>query len=137
MASTLDDLVAAAMRTWATVTRTWIEAANSILLGWLDVADVESGRKGFNEEVVVVPAQQVPTNLDVGSFSNWDQDQLPSEALDVKPVEVEAGQSTKVLVSVEPPKGTASGTYTGSLYDSTGICVFEEVGVYVVGDRSP
>ena len=78
MASTLDDLVAAAMRTWATVARTWIEAANAILVGWLDVPDVESGRTGFNEESVVVPAQQSPTDLSPESFSNWDDDQLPS-----------------------------------------------------------
>jgi hypothetical protein len=136
MANTLDGLVAAAVRTWATVARTWIEAANSILLGWLDVADVESGRTGFNEEVVVVPAQQAPTVLNAGSFSNWDQDQLPAESLDLKPVEVKAGEFRKVLVSVEPPEGTASGTYTGSLYDPAGTCLLEEVGVYVVGDKS-
>jgi hypothetical protein len=137
MASTLDDLVAAAVRTWATVARAWIEAANAILIGWLDLADVETGRTGFNEEVVVVPAQLAPTALNPGSFSNWDQDQLPAEALAVKPAEVNAGEHTEVLVLVQPPKGTASGTYTGSLYDPTGTCLIEEVGVYVVGDRSP
>lgn len=137
MAGTLDDLVSAAVRTWATVAQTWIEAANAILVGWLDVPDVETGAPRFNEEVVVVPAQLASTALNPGSFSNWDQDQLPAEAFAVKPAEVDAGEITKVLVSVQPPKGTASGTYTGSLYDPTGTCLLEEVGVYVVGDRSP
>ena len=137
MASTLDDLVAAAMRTWATVARTWIEAANAILIGWLEVADVETGRTSFNEEFVVVPAQQAPTALNPGSFSNWDKKTLPAGALAVKPVEVKAGEITEVVVSVQPPGGTASGTYVGSLCDASGACLLPEVGVYVVGDRSP
>jgi hypothetical protein len=137
MASTLDDLVAAAVRTWATVARTWIGAANAILVAWLDVPDVESGRTGFNEEFVVVPAQQSPTALSPESFSNWDDDQLPADALAVNPAGVKAGKITEVVVSVQPPKGTPSGTYTGSLYDHSGTCVLEEVGIYVVGDRSP
>ncbi len=53
------------------------------------------------------------------------------------PAQVEAGKITEVVVSVQPPPGTASGTYTGSLYDPTGTCVLEEIGIYVVGDRSP
>ena len=137
MASTLDDLVATAMRTWATVARTWIEAANAILIGWLDVADVETGRTSFNEELVVVPAQQAPTALNPGTFSNWDKKPLPAGALAVKPAEVKAGEITEVVVSVQPPKGTASGTYVGSLRDASGACLLPEVGVYVVGDRSP
>ena len=137
MASTLDDLVAAAVRTWATVARAWIEAANAILIGWLDLADVETGRTGFNEEVVVVPPQQAPTALSPESFSNWDQDQLPAAALAVKPGDVKAGEITEVLVSVQPPQGTASGTYVGTLCDSSGACLLQEVGIYVVGDRSP
>jgi hypothetical protein len=137
MANTLDDLVGAAVQTWATVVRTWMEAANAVLVGWLDVADVESGRTGFNEQLVVVPAQEAPTALNPGSFSNWDQEQLPANALAVNPVEVNAGEIKKALVLVKPPQGTASGTYTGSLHDPTGTCLLEEVSVYVVGDRSP
>ena len=137
MASTLDDLVAAAMRTWATVARTWIEAANAILLGWLDVPDVETGRTGFNEELVLVPAQQAPTELNPGSFFNWDRDELHADAFAVTPARVKAGEITEVVVSVDPPQGTASGTYTGSLYDPTGTCLLEEIGVYVVGDAAP
>jgi hypothetical protein len=98
MASTLDDLVGAAVRTWANVARTWIEAANTILVGWLDVADVESGRTGFNEGSAVVPAQQSPTDLSPESFSNWDDDPLPKHALAVKPAGVEAGRSPHVIV---------------------------------------
>ena len=137
MASTLDDLVAAAVRTWATVARTWIRAANAILVAWLDVPDVESGRSGFNEGFVLVPAQQSPTPLRPESFSNWDDDPLPNNALAVTPAGVEAGMVTEVILSVQPPPGTASGTYTGTLCDSNGACVVEEVGIYVVGDRSP
>jgi hypothetical protein len=137
MASTLDDLVAAVVRTWASVARTWIGAANAILVGWLDVPDVESGRSGFNEGFVLVPAQQSPTALSPESFSNWDDDQLPNHALAVKPAGVEAGKVTEVIVSVQPPAGTASGTYTGTMCDSNGTCLLEEVAIYVVGDRSP
>ena len=43
----------------------------------------------------------------------------------------------EVRIAVEPPQGTASGTYTGSLHDPAGVCLFEEVAVYVVGDKSP
>jgi hypothetical protein len=130
MPSTLDELVATATQTGATVARTWIEAANAVLVGWLDVPDVESGRTGFNEDFVVVPAQQSATPLSPESFSNWDDKKLDNGALKVNPAGV-------VIVSVQPPKGTASGTYTGSLYDPTGTCVVEEVGVYVVGDKAP
>ena len=137
MPSTLDELVATATQTGATVARTWIEAANAVLVGWLDVPDVESGRTGFNEDFVVVPAQQSATPLSPGSFSNWDDNKLDNGALKVNPAGVEPGKVTEVIVSVQPPKGTASGTYTGSLYDPTGTCVVEEVGVYVVGDKAP
>jgi hypothetical protein len=137
MASALDDLVATAVRTWATVARSWIGAANAILVGWLDVPDVESGRSAFNEGFVLVPAQQSPTVLSPESFSNWDDDPLPNHALAVKPAGVESGTVTEVIVSVQPPAGTASGTYTGMLCDSNGTCLLEDVGIYVVGDRSP
>ena len=78
MASTLDDLVGAAVRTWANVARTWIEAANTILVGWLDVPDVESGRTGFNEGSVVVPAQQSPTDLSPDPFPTGTTIRFPS-----------------------------------------------------------
>lgn len=137
MAGPLEDLVAAGVRAWLSVAQAWIEAANDIVVAWLDLAEVESGRRGFNEELVVVPAQQSPTALSPESFSNWDDDQLPRHTLAVKPTRVEAGRVTEVIVSVQPPEGTSSGTYTGSLYDTKGTCVLEEVGIYVVGDRSP
>ena len=54
----------------------------------------------------------------------------------MKPAGVEAGKVTDVIVSVQPPEGTASGTYTGTLCDSNGTCLLEEVGVYVVGDKA-
>jgi len=137
MPSTLDDLVATATQTGATVARTWIEAANAVLIGWLDVPDAESGGTGFNEESVVVPAQQSATPLRPESFSNWDDKKLDNGALKVDPAGVVAGKVTEAIVSVQPPKGTASGTYTGSLHDPTGTCVVEEVAVYVVGDKAP
>jgi hypothetical protein len=137
MSSTLDELVATATQTGATVARTWIQAANAVLIGWLDVPDVESGRSSFNQGFVLVPAQQSVTPLSPESFSNWDDKKLDNGALKVNPAEVEAGKVTEMIVSVQPPKGTASGTYTGSLYDPTGTCVVEEVGVYVVGDKAP
>ena len=137
MANTLDDLVGAAVRTWATVARTWIEAANTALVGWLDVADAESVLTGFNEEVVLVPRQQAATALHPGPFTDWDQNQLPPAALTVQPAQVNAGEVTEVRVVVQPPNGTASGTYTGSLYDPTGACLLKGVGVYVVGDKPP
>jgi hypothetical protein len=137
MAGTLDDLVTAVVRGWAAVARAWIEAANAMTIGFLDLADVESGRPGFNEGVVVVPQQQAPTALQPGPFSDWDQNQLPSAAFTLTPSQISAGEVTEVLLLVEPPQGTASGTYTGSLYDPTGACLLEEVGVYVVGDKSP
>ena len=138
MAGSLDDLVAAAVRAWATVARAWIEATNAIGVGLLDMPAVESGRRSFNAEVVVVPAQQTPTALHPGRFDNWDHKELPPAALTVAPLQVGAGQATEVCVQVQPPAGTASGTYTGSLYDSPGgACLVEGIGVYVVGDSPP
>jgi hypothetical protein len=137
MADTLDDLVGAAVRTWATVARTWIEAANTVLVGWLDVADAESMLTGFNEEVVLLPRQQAATALHAGPFTDWDQNQLRPAALTVEPAQVNAGEVTEVRVKVQPPHGTASGTYRGSLYDPTGACLLKGVDVYVVGDRPP
>jgi hypothetical protein len=138
MASPLDDLMAAAARGWATVGRSWIEAANAIAVSCLDMPAVESGRTGFNEEVVVVPAQQAPTALRPGPFADWDQNVLPPAALAVVPAQVGAGEVTEVCVRVHPAGGIASGTYMGSLFSSPGgACLVEGIGVYVVGDSSP
>jgi hypothetical protein len=137
MAGALDDLVAAVVRGWAAVARAWIEAANAIAIGFLDLADVESGRTGFNEEIVVVPGQPAATDVHPRGFTDWDHNELPSVALTVEPAQVNAGKVTEVRIAVEPPQGTASGTYTGSLHDPAGVCLFEEVAVYVVGDKSP
>jgi hypothetical protein len=138
MASPLDDLLAAAVRAWATVARTWIEAANAIGVGLLDLPAVESGRTGFNAEVVVVPAQQAQTALRPGRFADWDDKELPPASLAVVPAQVGAGEVTEVCVRVHPAGGIASGTYTGSLFNSPGgACLVEGIGVYVVGDSSP
>jgi hypothetical protein len=138
MASPLDDLLAAAVRASATVARTWIEAANAIGVGLLDLPAVESGRTGFNEEVVVVPAQQAPTALHPGPFADWDHNVLPPAALTVVPARVAAGEVAEVCVRVQPAAGIASGTYTGSLFNSPGgACLVEAIGIYVVGDSPP
>jgi hypothetical protein len=137
MAGSLDDLVAAAVRAWLTVARAWIEAANAIGVALLDLPAVESGRTGFNREVVVLPAQPAPTAVHPEGFSNWDYHELPPPALAVDPSDVDAGVVTEITVVVHPPEGAASGTYVGSLCDPNGACLLDEVGVYVVGDRSP
>ena len=137
MAGPLDELVAAGVGAWSSVAQAWIKAANDIVVAWLDLADVESGRRSFNKEAVVVPAQQAPTDLHPGPFSNWDRDHIPPEALAVVPAGVKAGEATEVLLVVQPPEGTCSGTYTGSLCDPNGACLLDEIGVYVVGDTPP
>jgi hypothetical protein len=137
MARPLDDLVAAGVRAWLSVAQAWTKAANDIVVVWLDLADVESGRRSFNKESVMLPAQQAPTDLHPGPFSNWDRDQLPPGALAVVPAGVEAGVATEVLLVVQPPEGACSGTYTGSLCDPNGACLLDEIGVYVVGDTPP
>jgi hypothetical protein len=137
MAGPLDDQVTAGVRAWLSVAQAWIEAANDIVIAWLDLADVESGRPGFNEEAVRVPAQQTPTDLHPGPFSNWDRDQLPPDALSVVPTGVKAGEETEVMLVVQPPKGACSGSYTGSLCDPDGACLLDEIVVYVVGDTPP
>ena len=137
MAGPLDDLVAAGVRAWLSVAQAWTKAANDIVVAWLDLADVESGRRSFNKEAVTVPAQQDPTDLHPGPFSNWDRDQLPPGALAVVPAGVEAGVATEVLLVVQPPEGACSGTYTGSLCDPNGACLLDEIGIYVVGDTPP
>jgi hypothetical protein len=137
MAGPLDELVAAGVGAWSSVAQAWIKAANDIVVAWLDLADVESGRRSFNKEPVVVPAQQAPTDLQPGPFSNWDRDHIPPEALAVVPAGVKAGEATEVLLVVQPPEGACSGTYTGSLCDPNGACLLDEIGVYVVGDTPP
>jgi len=137
MAGPLDDLVAAGVRSWLSVAQAWIDAANDIVIAWLDLADVESGGRSFNEEAVTVPAQRTPIDLHPRGFTDWDQNELPPTALTIEPAQVDGGAVTKVRVVVVPPDGTPSGTYTGSLHDPAGTRVVEEVGVYVVGDRLP
>jgi hypothetical protein len=137
MAERLDDLVAAAVQAWVTVAGAWIEAANAIGVAWLDLPAVESGRPGFNEEIVALSAQRAPTALHPEAFSDWDDNKLPREALIVEPDQVNAGEATNVRLLVQPPKDTTSGTYTGSLCDSSGACLVDEIGVYVVGDTPP
>ena len=137
MAGTLDDLVAALVRGWAAMARAWIEAANAMAIGFLDLAEVESGPMSFNQEVVIVPRQPAATAVHPRGFTDWDQNELAPTALTLEPAQVSADTVTKVRLVVQPPQGTASGTYTGSLHDPTGTCVLEEVGVYVVGDKAP
>lgn len=137
MAGALDDLVAAMVRGWATVARAWLEAANAMAIGFLDLADVESGPMSFNQQVVVVPRQPAATAVHPRGFTDWDQNELAPAAVTLEPAQVSAADVTEVRLVVKPPQGTASGTYTGSLHDPTGTCVVEEVGVYVVGDKAP
>ncbi len=138
MPDRLDDLVTAAVRSWAFAARAWIETGNAIGVSWLDLPAVESGRTGFNEEVVVVPAQPAPTDLHPGQFADWDGNELPLEAVAVVPPRVGAGEETEVCVRVQPQIGITSGTYTGSLSGSPdGTHLVDKIGVYVVGDPSP
>lgn len=138
MSDPLNDLVAAAVRAWASVAAAWIKSANAGLVGLLELADTESDLLGFNEETVLVPAQPAACGISAGRFANFDDTPLPAEAISVTPPALGAGVETRVCVRVAPPQGTASGTYMGTLIDSSGgRCVAEEVGVYVVGDRAP
>jgi hypothetical protein len=137
MAGALDDLVAAVVRGWATMAWTWMEAANAIAIALLDLPDVESGHPGFNQAAVMVPPQQAPTALHPKAFSNWDDHPLPDNALTLDPAQVNAGEATQVRLVVQPPAGTASGTYTGSLCNAMGTGLLDEIGVYVVGDTLP
>jgi hypothetical protein len=137
MAGALDDLMASAVRGWGTAALASVEAINAMMIAMLELADVESGPPGFNEEEVVVPAQPGATALHPGPFSDWDHNQLPDGALTLVPGQVNAGEVTRVLLRVEPPAGKPSGTYTGSLHDPVGNCLCEDAGVYVVGDTSP
>ncbi|HEX6227955.1 MAG TPA: hypothetical protein VFZ41_00660 [Solirubrobacterales bacterium] len=136
MADRLDDLVTAAVRAWAVAARAWIEAGNAIGVSWLDLPAVESGRTGFNEETVVVPAQPAATELHSDEFAGWDEHKLPPEAITVLPPRVDAGEETEVCVRIQAPPGTPSGTYTGSLCSPGGTCLVDRIGVYVVGDST-
>ena len=133
------DRATAALRAWAIAGRAWMEAANTIFVGWLDLPAVEAGDPGFNEETVVVPAQPAPTGLQPGSFANrWDGSELPPGALAVSPFQVRPGEDTEVRVRVRQPAGIASGTYTGSILAFPGdACLVDEIDVYVVGGRAP
>ena len=63
---------------------------------------------------------------------------LPPAVLAVVPAQVGAGEVTEVCVRVHPAGGVASGTYTGSLFNSPGgACLVDGIDVYVVGDSSP
>ncbi|HEY7456127.1 MAG TPA: hypothetical protein VH703_02530 [Solirubrobacterales bacterium] len=138
MANRLEDLAAAAVGAWAIAGRAWMEAVNEVGVGWLDLADVEGGRASFNEETVVIGPQLVPTVLHPGRFVDWGGNELPAEAVEVDPRRIPPGRQTTVRVRVEPPPGTASGTYTGSLRSAPdGPRLVDEIGVYVVGDSVP
>jgi hypothetical protein len=137
MAGPLDELVEAGVRAWLTVVQASIEAANDIVVAWLDLPDVESGRPGFNEEIVTLSAQRAPTSLHPQAFSNWDDEELPPGALTVEPRRINSGEVTEVRLVVQPPEGAVSGTYTGSLCDLDGACLLDEIGVYVVGETPP
>jgi hypothetical protein len=134
----LDELVTAAVRAWATVARAWLGAFNAIGVSWLDLPGVESGRTGFNQETVVVEAQGAPTDLHPGPFADWDGNELPPAVVTVVPPQVVVGQEAEVCIQVKPSLAIASGTYTGSLWDSSGdTCLVDEIGIYVVGGPAP
>jgi hypothetical protein len=138
MSDPVNDLVGNAVRAWASVARAWIASANAAWVSLLDLSDPESDQLGFNEETVMVPAQSEGCAVCAGPFVDFDNTQLPAEVISVTPQALVGGVETKVCVRVDPPKGTASGTYMGTLLDSPGgRCVAEEVGVYVVGDHAP
>jgi hypothetical protein len=137
MSDPLNDLVTTAVRTWASVADAWIESANAVFVSLLDLADTESDQFGFNEETVLVAAQPAACAVSAGRFVDSDGTSLPAAVISVTPQALGAGIETKVCVRVTPPRGTASGTYMGTLMDSSGGCVAEEVGVYVVGDHAP
>ena len=138
MADPLNDLVATAVRAWASAAGAWIESANAVLVGLMELSDTESGQFGFNEETVLVPAQAAACAVSAGRFADIDDTPLPVEVISVTPDALGAGVATRVCVRVTPPPGTASGTYMGTLTETSGgRCLAEEVGVYVVGDRAP
>jgi hypothetical protein len=138
MADQLDELARAAVRGWATAAQAWVQAANAIGVSWLNLPGVESGRTGFNEEVVVVPPQVASKPLHPEGFADCDGNVLSPDAMAVVPAEAGTGGGAAVCVRVKPPEGTASGTYTGSLSDSPGgRCLVDEIAVYVVGDHAP
>lgn len=139
MADQVDDFAKAAVQAWATAAQAWAETVNSIMVSWWDLANVESGHSGFNEEAVWVPAQSAPTKLHPGRFADVQGNELPREAVFVAPPRVSVNKDTKVRVMVIGPLDrVASGTYTGSLLDSPyGTPLVDEIGVYVVGGHAP
>lgn len=139
MADQVNELARSAVRAWTIVARAWMEAANAIIVSWLDLPAVERGTSGFNEEVVRIPAQSTPTALHPGHFADsWDENQLPPDGVTVVPPQIRAGAETEVAVRVLQPERLASGTYVGSLLDSPdGNSVVDEISIYVVGGRAP
>lgn len=137
MSDRLDDLVTDAVGAWAIAGRAWMEAVNKIGVGWLDLANVESGQSGFNEEEVVVGPQLFATELRLGKFSNWNGEEIPQKAISVEPSRIPAGRATPVRVKVKSGKGLASGTYTGKLLSALDrTSLVGAIGIYVVGDRA-
>ena len=138
MADQIDELARSAVRAWATAAQAWLRAINSIGVSWLDLPGVESGPTGFNEEVVAVPPQVAPSQVHPEAFADSDGNVLSPDAMAVDKAEAATDGDAAVCVRVEPPVGTASGTYTGSLMDSPGgRCLVDEVAIYVVGDHAP
>ena len=76
MADPLNDLVATAVRAWASLAGASIESANADLIGLMELADTESGQFGFNEETVLVPAQPAACALSAGRFADLDDTPL-------------------------------------------------------------
>jgi hypothetical protein len=138
MSDPLDDLATDGVQAWVTVVDAWIKAVNAIGMTWLDFAAAESGLTGFNQEIVVVPAQQTPTALHPSDFVDWYGKKLEPGAVSLSPSQVDAGKETTVCVKVDAPGSLKSGTYTGSLLDSPGgTRLVDEIGVYVVGGLGP
>ena len=69
MSDPVNDLVATAVRAWATVARAWIASANAAWVSLLDLSDPETDQLGFNEETVLVPAQSEPCAVARGRSS--------------------------------------------------------------------
>jgi hypothetical protein len=138
MADRLDELARDAAKASALVGYATLEAANEILVGWLDMAEVESALAGLNEEIVVVGFRTERVDLVPGVFSNWEGKTLDPDSVDIEPARLEPGGITTVRVKVKPADGVVSGTYTGPLQRTPDHSpVVPEVSIYVVGDTEP
>lgn len=141
MTDRLDELAQDAAGAGAVAALASIHAANRVFARWLDLANVESGWPGLNEQVVVVGPQAIATALAPGDFRNWDGDKLPEVKLD--PTTVQPGDATTVRLWVDPTdeanSDVPSGTYTGSLLrEADNFVLVDEIDLYVVGkDRPP